>query len=554
MRDNIDSYSPCPCGSGKKYRFCCQRKNKTTPARQSSALPPIIISDMEKNERLHSKGMRYMQLGKFEQAIPCFAKIAKLEKISSSPANNLALCLFLTGKQDEAIRVQRQNLENSLLPNPFGVANLSMFLMILGDEAGAEKAVSHAATLKAINPDATAKVCEMLARLRRHQDIITTADASDFGKDPNVLFYTGVAAANLGDYTRAIEDLRRVPYEHVKASMTQQYLQHLESKTQPNTIRKDWPYLLPSEFYIINNQGKRDDAMKEALLTGRYMVDFVEVALNTGQDGAADGLIEMLRLSRHPEAIALLRLIMEGNFGSDQLRINAAKILTRKGEIKKGEEFEILHKGKPSKQQVFSINLNSDFVFGEIPPAIEKQYRNLVMAGRKPSANWREISLGYEKLSREAPQYYPVHYNYAVSLVHIKRSTEAESILRRIVDEHPAYLFARATLLTILAADGRLTEAKNLVAATNFPDETHPGAYIAWLVAMTQYHEELGQNAAAFATIKAAHELAPDDPNAKMLWRDWQDYDEEKDTSSYLMLKRAYKKFSKKLSKKFNKK
>lgn len=530
MHDNIDPYSPCFCGSGKKYRFCCQRKNKNTPAQAAPQEAPLVIGDMEECERLHVKGLEYMKRGKFEQAISWFTKALKADKTVSNPANNLALCLFFTGKHEEAIRVQRQSLEDSPFPNPFGYANLSLFLLFLGDEEGAEDAVSFAAGLKALNAEATIKVCETLARLRRHGDILAAADASDFGRDPYVRFYTGVAAANLGDRKRAIQDLSGIPIGHVKATMAQQYLQHLKNKTQPNTVRKDWPYLLPEEFYI-GTQISKDEDLAKALMSRRYMVDFAEAMLNAKPD-ATDDAVKLLEFCEHPEATALLWLILKGTFGPDHLRLHAARILTEKGEMQRGEEFELINNGQSTKQQLFSICLNPEFTFSEMPPGIEKRYKKLILEGRKTFANWSQIVLGYQKLLPEAPHYYPIRYNYAVSLVHCQRDMEAESILRSLVADYPEYLFARSTLLTILVHANRLAEAEKLVKATNFPKETHPDAYVAWLVSMVVYRETIGENSAAFMAIRAAHDIAPGNAHVAMLWSHWKDYDEAKGFST----------------------
>lgn len=220
-----------------------------------------------------------MQRGQFEQAIKWFARALEANRAVCSSANNLALCLFLTGKTEEAIQVQRQNFEDSPLPNPFGNANLSMFLLFLDDEKGANDFASVAAGQKLFSVEAAVKVCETLARLKRHRDIIETADASDFGWEPYVLFYTGVASANLGDSKRALKDLSCVPSGHVKATMAQQYVQHLKNNTQPNTVRKDWPYLLPEEFYVSITRAK-DETSAKTLMSRRYMVDFVETMLN----------------------------------------------------------------------------------------------------------------------------------------------------------------------------------------------------------------------------------------------------------------------------------
>ena len=133
MCDNISPDSPCFCGSGKKYRFCCQPKNNNSLAPSANRKRPVVSGDLKEKEsgRLHEKGLKYMQRGQFEQAIKWFARALEANRAVCSSANNLALCLFLTGKTEEAIQVQRQNFEDSPLPNPFGNANLSMFLLFL---------------------------------------------------------------------------------------------------------------------------------------------------------------------------------------------------------------------------------------------------------------------------------------------------------------------------------------------------------------------------------------------------------------------------------------
>ncbi|MDD3695261.1 MAG: tetratricopeptide repeat protein [Lentisphaeria bacterium] len=473
-------------------------------------------------KHIYEQGLEYMQLGKFKKAIAYFTKVLEMDKTFFFAANNLALCLFLTGKIQEAVRVQSQSLEDSPISNPFGFSNFSMFFQFLGDDQEAEKAAVFAASLKTLNVEATMKVCETLAKFRRHQDIIKAADASDFGGDPYVRFYTGVASANLGDRKRAIEDLSSLKLDHVKAKLAQEYLQHLKNNTAPNTVRKDWPYLLPEEFYV-HELNKASESSQKYLKSCRVLVDFAEAMLNAGQD-FTDEAMTILQCCSHPEAVALLLLIMHGSFGSDQLRLHAASILAQKGEIKSGDKFEMSHDGKSVQSQLLSIRLNPEFVFGRMPPGIRKQYKKLVMAAQAPFADWPKIAKRYERLLPEAPHFYPLRYNYAVSLINCSQEMAGEGILRSLVVEHPEYLFAHASLLSILVHARRMAEAEKIAQRTDFPKETHPDAYVAWLNAMTQYHEARGENYEAFQSIKLAHEIAPDNPHVALLWLHWRDF------------------------------
>jgi len=538
MRDYIiDPDSLCLCGSGKKYRFCCQRMAKDVRALKAT-LAPKALADLEESESLQAKGMRCMDQGQYEQAIIYFTKALEASRLIGIPANNLALCLFVTGKLEEAVQVQRQSLKDSPLPNPFGLANLSMFLLCLGDEEGAAEAVSAATKLEAPNSYAVVKVCESLARFKRHRDILEVADASDFASDPLVCFYTGVAAANLGDCKRAMRDLRCVPIGNPKRKMAKKYFRHLKNKTQPDTIRKDWPYLLPEEYYI-SSLSKGDEASQKALMSCRHVVDFVEAMLNQRPEKkTTKTVMQMLEACQHPEATALLWLIVKGTFGSDEIRAEAAVVLMQKGEIQPGDQVKFLTSGENTEHEMVQVALNPEFKFSELPPELDKSYRELILAAHENFPDWPKIISAYEKLMPKAPQYYPFRYNYAVALYYSNQHEEAESIFRSLIAEYPEYLFPRSTLLIHLLGTDRLDDAKQLVSETKIPKETHPDALVAWLVALTMYCEADGMNAAAYRTLKMARKIAPKNSSVVSLWWRWEDYDEKKDTSLYLRLKR----------------
>ncbi len=261
MTDTPDPYDPCPCGSGKKYKFCCYQKARDLPLERFStqwaeAEPPpeaglfssLKTPALAEGMLLNSRGVRLLAAGDYEGAIELFRKamLSGLEDFYT-PANNLALCLYVSGRLGEAIRVQSQSLKDSSLPNPFGLANLSTFHYIDGDEALSRQCLDDALKLDMPSADACVKVCEALARFKRHQDILTLADASPYRSNPDVCFFTGVAAANLGDRVRAKQDLSRPKESHFKAEVIRRYQAHLREDTAPHTVLGDWPYLYSQE-------------------------------------------------------------------------------------------------------------------------------------------------------------------------------------------------------------------------------------------------------------------------------------------------------------------
>ncbi|MDD2597896.1 MAG: tetratricopeptide repeat protein [Kiritimatiellae bacterium] len=289
MKNNINPYEPCPCGSGKKYKFCCYQKrdaalsNIGVPLAKSPL--PTTFTDLseefsEKAFQLLRQGVQLVNRGGCKDAISLFERLLVEVPGFSPAANNLALCLFNTGKLDEAIKVLNENLELCPVPNVFGLASLASFYHVKGDEISARRHLKEALNSEIVSADTCTKVCEVLARFKRHKDILLFADGTEYGNDTSVCFYTGTAAANLGEMERAINDLRKVPRNFHKHFKAQSYLKHLRKGTKPHTVCKDWPYLLPNEicpFEIIDNYMKNDF---EIWKNSTFSVAYCEAMLN----------------------------------------------------------------------------------------------------------------------------------------------------------------------------------------------------------------------------------------------------------------------------------
>ena len=533
--DSKDMYAPCSCGSGKKYKFCCYQKKVEQAVVSSiaeywadapdedvdptaSMFPGLDEAVVHKSLGICQKGLSLMASGKFEKAIPLFQKAMSLSQAVYTSANNLAACLFVTGKLDEALRVQRKSLEVSPLNNPFGLVNLATFLYIKGDEDEAKLCLDTAVAMKPPSVDACVKVCEGLARFKRHQDILDYVDGGDYPDEPSVCFYAGVAAANLGDRKRAKSDLQEVKLGHPKADRVRRYLEHLRGKSSPQTVLGDWPYLMACEVCpmdVIKAEIAREG---DAWLARRIVVDICEVFLNETVDNL-DSAMGALCVAKHPEAIKLLWAIAKGSFGSDTLRFHALQVLRERGAIDPKQPVEILMDGKRRELVLTGTRLSSDFRFAPpLPPKWEKVYIKNVQAGTKKNPDWAAMGAVYFEIMNAVPAFYPARYNYAGSLMNQNRVDEAEPILRELVEAHPEYLFASATLLQLFCFQKRMKEAGTFIKAVAVPEETHPDAMVAWLLAQNMYYESAHRPKEARTSIEQARVISPDHPRVKALW------------------------------------
>ncbi|MDD2600471.1 MAG: SEC-C metal-binding domain-containing protein [Kiritimatiellae bacterium] len=85
MKSEIGPYSPCPCGSGRKYKFCCYLKAKEASAsaglfttagstgfRMKTQRVTRADDRIDEGLALLTTGVRQMNAGNYDDAIKIF--------------------------------------------------------------------------------------------------------------------------------------------------------------------------------------------------------------------------------------------------------------------------------------------------------------------------------------------------------------------------------------------------------------------------------------------------------------------------------------------------
>ena len=489
FKDKIDPYAPCYCGSGKKYRFCCQNRHFDI-----SAVSSLTVADkqVEKAKQCHARGHALMSEHKYEEAIIQFKRSIELNPNVPNPVNNLALCYFVMGNADEALKVQREYLAKDFFLPAFGLANLSMFLYFQDEEAAALNALYIAAAQNTISRDASLKICEMFARLHRYQDLYDFVFFCPGLDEPDFAFFAGGAAANVGDEVRAMEYLSRVPDNDPRQVLAKTYLTHLEDGTRPESIRGDWPMLTPWDFYMENYL--KDKTLSNPVLSRLWFVDFVAVCLFDPVFGQDKTILELLKNNRHPEAAGLLRKLATGSIGSDELRQYAGLCMLDRGDIKSGDVLDVQLKGERHQVKELTIDLDPNHVLCELPEEIAGDYTDTVLASHAENPDWERIAGRYKEILNRCPAFFPAEFNYATALLNFRDDTEeAEKIARRLIRDYPEYLFAHAMLLNILTEKNRYEEGMQLIRSVKIPEKMHPDTWNEWLVAQFRFHLAQGK-------------------------------------------------------------
>ena len=286
----------------------------------------------------------------------------------------------------------------------------------------------------------------------------------------------------------AKEYLSNVPSGDPRLYLARDYLDHLANGTRPESVRGDWPMLTPMDFHM-RAYFLKNPADSNPKLNNCWAVDFVEACINDPRFRGEPGFLDVLRFNTHPEAAILLRKIAAGSVGTDELRQQASMLLVERGDVKSGDEVELQYHGKKNKVSLLSVELDPAYEFCPLPEEIAGEFKNTISATHENNPDLGAIVERYRKIIRQCPAYFPAEFNLAgVLYYHSMNIDEAERIARRLVAEHPDYLFAHSLLLDILSRKKLYKEAEKLLKDTEIPAKTHPDALKIWLKSQFMFY------------------------------------------------------------------
>lgn len=154
MASNVGRNDPCPCGSGKKFKHCCENKLRLS-AQQVQALKaqiPMALRSAQSEQRagnqnqaehiyrqvlvlspshpdaLHFLGALLLQQGRVDEAIKTIASAVKTNPLNFEAYNNLAFAFHQRGRLEDALSNYRKAL--ALKPDYVG-ALFNMHALLL---------------------------------------------------------------------------------------------------------------------------------------------------------------------------------------------------------------------------------------------------------------------------------------------------------------------------------------------------------------------------------------------------------------------------------------
>jgi len=175
----IGRNDPCSCGSGKKYKYCCQRQHQQASPLKPDNIEPAIRKAMQEAwahhqygrlnqaeavcqkilqlkpkqaDALHLLGIIALQNGDIDKAVPLIGKAINVNSASPEYYNNLGFALHEQGKLDEAIRHYHKAIS---IKSDYANAHYNLHALLLNaDMPAATESMKKVVELQPLDTDA----------------------------------------------------------------------------------------------------------------------------------------------------------------------------------------------------------------------------------------------------------------------------------------------------------------------------------------------------------------------------------------------------------------
>ncbi|MDD2918868.1 tetratricopeptide repeat protein [Rhodoferax sp.] len=168
---------PCPCGSGKKYKHCCERNAAApqtvgtgTRPTQASHLPRPPVRQPDAAASLIDQGNALMLQGRLNDAIACYRQALVRQPDSTAAYGNLGTALDALGHLDQAVEC----FEQALLRDPDDAGVHVNFGNALKHHGRLDQAIAHYRRALALQPD-FAGACYNLGKALQDQGLFDEA-------------------------------------------------------------------------------------------------------------------------------------------------------------------------------------------------------------------------------------------------------------------------------------------------------------------------------------------------------------------------------------------
>jgi tetratricopeptide (TPR) repeat protein len=505
----IDSsilYAACPCGSGKKFKFCCFEKVRNdlydgigpdgVAAKVKDRFAPFTddpgVDPVADRAAIDAacRGKRALMSGEFADSAWHFREARTACPNMISAWDSEVTGLWGIGEYEMALETARASLASPNGGSVFGLAQMAEIEYFLGDDAAYEKHVEEAVGKgRPTSVHAAVKVCQALALSRRHKDIFDYALRYGAKNSTDLSFYAATAAANLGKRQEAqhfIDALSDDGRENVLVESLALALDDTEDGVPESTCPfGDWQYFTLEDYPAQDLVGK---AIAERLPEHRNVIcDVAEILLGEHSIDKAAAL-EALAAYYGGRVSELRRFLAETEEFDDIFADEYERFPTSGNEIAMQRTLldfgfgpVVLNGWAPNEGSVQDITEAEAF---------DKAVRELASADLNPGTpRWDEIREFLHSLYEKYPDRPACGTNYANMLREEGKYDEAYAVLNQMRKVNPLSVYVTATALRFATCDDDEQKAAKIIRSFRLPGRLHPTTYEYWLNAKKDYYE-----------------------------------------------------------------
>ena len=489
--DSTILYGSCPCGSGRKFKFCClpivrdELSNNPDAAEVVEAVrsrrigvlemfKKYPVADVAEAERIGDLGAKAFVNGRLEEAISLFREAHDKIPDLFSAWNNEVCCHLMRGDISKARECVEDAVACAQDINAFGWAMKAIIANAVCDAAEYESAIARAKAMKPLTADFAVKVCEAFAVAHRNRELLDYTQSCGFDANDDVSYMAGVAAANLGERALAQKLLGRVESERFW-EYAGFILDDMEEGSRFFGLF-DWLYFSEDNYpcgLLSENLPKDSEfARMPNSAKANVVCDRLEMDLARDEIEKADALkilseidtpratkirehVDKMPDERGPSPFDQLKEaigLAPGSGGGVERRLNrilAARVT---------EDADALLPIPEGSSDMELYEAAADVALDHDPkhPKWEWAKNALLEIDKKHPYNPRALSNYCAMLSREG------------------RNDEAIPIMRLLYERFPNYAFAVANWAGILVSRGDVDEAEKVMDGFAIPDEISP--------------------------------------------------------------------------------
>ncbi len=372
------------------------------------------------------------------------------------------------GDTREVVRLTQRRL--ALLPGDVRALALLARAQLLGGElVAAQLAKEQLLAASAATPDETMLIIETLAYFGDDQALLDrfepAARRRQIAKmaEPAVVYHLAAVAALRQGRADAAKRYWKRSFEYDPAFADA--LSQRDDLTLPPGERHA-PWYLEIQGWLsaatlqrltraVVQVGEDPSAREAARAIGQFLraspsiVPLLPLLLERGGPGARGLALSIIASSQRADLAAIARDFGLGPWGPDAMRLQAIDIALSAGLLPRNQMITIYRDGRQQPMLLLSFTLDETLGY-QHRPAVQQLLAPAIELLNQSDPNAEQLLRAALALEPDAPD---IQNNLALALELAGRPDESQALIAQIVEQHPTYLFARASLA--LQAIGR---------------------------------------------------------------------------------------------------